>query len=66
MDERVFPEWEIPFFRKGMRSFWVFRIAAYGFLGIITVIVALSCVAAVHGPARRIREMAVTETINEL
>lgn len=35
-------------------------------LTIITVIVALSCVAAVHSPARRISEMAITETINEL
>lgn len=35
-------------------------------LAIITVIVALSCVVAVHTPARRIREMAITETINEL
>lgn len=35
-------------------------------LAMITVIVALSCVAAVHAPAKRIREMAVTETINEL
>lgn len=35
-------------------------------LVIITAIVALSCVAAVRTPARRIREMAITETINEL
>lgn len=35
-------------------------------LTIITLIVALSCVAAVRTPARRIREMAITETINEL
>ncbi|MDE5718571.1 MAG: ABC transporter permease, partial [Lachnospiraceae bacterium] len=35
-------------------------------LAVITVIVALSCVAAVRAPARRIREMAITETINEL
>ena len=35
-------------------------------LAIITVIVALSCIAAVHAPAKRIRDMAVTETINEL
>ena len=35
-------------------------------LTVITVIVALSCVAAVRAPARRIREMAITETINEL
>lgn len=35
-------------------------------LTIITVIVALSCVAAVHSPARRISEMAITETIGEL
>ena len=35
-------------------------------LTIITVIVALSCVAAVQSPARRISEMAITETINEL
>lgn len=35
-------------------------------LTIITLIVALSCVAAVRAPARRIREMAITETINEL
>lgn len=35
-------------------------------LTVITIIVALSCVAAVHAPAKRIREMAITETINEL
>ncbi|MDE6405958.1 MAG: ABC transporter permease [Lachnospiraceae bacterium] len=35
-------------------------------LTIITIIVVLSCVAAVRAPARRIREMAITETINEL
>lgn len=35
-------------------------------LTIITLIVALSCAAAVRAPARRIREMAITETINEL
>lgn len=35
-------------------------------LTMITIIVALSCVAAVHTPAKRIREMAITETINEL
>ena len=35
-------------------------------LVIITVIVVLSCVAAVRTPARRIREMVITETINEL
>ena len=35
-------------------------------LTIITLIVVLSCVAAVRAPARRIREMAITETINEL
>ncbi len=33
---------------------------------VITVIVALSCVAAVRTPARRLRKMAITETINEL
>ncbi|MDE6387862.1 MAG: FtsX-like permease family protein [Lachnospiraceae bacterium] len=35
-------------------------------LVIITAIVAVSCVVAVRTPARRIREMAITETINEL
>lgn len=35
-------------------------------LAVITMIVALSCAAAVRAPARRIREMAITETINEL
>lgn len=35
-------------------------------LAVITNIVALSCVAAVYAPARRIRETAITETINEL
>lgn len=35
-------------------------------LAIITFIVALSCVVAVHTPAKRIRDMAITETINEL
>ena len=35
-------------------------------LAIITIIVAFSCVVAVCIPARRIREMVITETINEL
>lgn len=35
-------------------------------LTIITLIVILSCVAAVRSPARKIRDMAITETINEL
>ena len=35
-------------------------------LAVITGIVALSCVAAVWVPAGKIREMAITETINEL
>ena len=35
-------------------------------LTVITLIVALSCVAAVRTPVKRIREMAVTEAINEL
>ena len=35
-------------------------------LAMITLIVVLSCVAAVRAPAKRIREMAITETINEL
>lgn len=33
---------------------------------IITAIVAVSCVVAVRNPAKRIREMAITDTINEL
>lgn len=37
-----------------------------GPLAIITVIVVLSCVVAVRTPAKRIRDMAITETINEL
>lgn len=35
-------------------------------LTIITLIVILSCVVAVRTPARRIQDMAITETINEL
>lgn len=35
-------------------------------LGVITAIVVLSCAAAVYAPARRIRKMPITETINEL
>lgn len=34
-------------------------------IAVITLIVLLSCVMAVHMPAKRIREMAVTEVINE-
>lgn len=33
---------------------------------IVTTIFALACVAAVYTPAKRIREMAITDTINEL
>lgn len=35
-------------------------------LTIITLVVVLSCVVAVRTPAKRIRDMAITETINEL
>ena len=35
-------------------------------IAIIIPIVVLSCVAAVHAPAKRIRDMAITDTINEL
>ncbi|MBD5474830.1 MAG: hypothetical protein HDR17_02425, partial [Lachnospiraceae bacterium] len=33
---------------------------------IVLLIFVLACAAAVHAPARRIREMAITETVNEL
>ena len=33
---------------------------------IVTAIFALACAAAVYAPAKRIRDMAITETINEL
>lgn len=42
--------WEIPF----------------STITVIVLLVSISCVAAVHAPAKRIREMAVTATINEL
>ncbi|MBS6397331.1 MAG: ABC transporter permease [Clostridiales bacterium] len=35
-------------------------------MAVIVLLVALSCVAAVYAPAKRIRNMAVTDTINEL
>ena len=35
-------------------------------MSIIVLLVALSCVLAVHAPAKRIREMAITETLTEL
>ena len=35
-------------------------------IALIVLLVAVSCVAAVHGPARRIRNMPITATINEL
>ncbi len=35
-------------------------------IGIICLLVALSCVIAVHGPSKRMRGMAVTDTINDL
>lgn len=35
-------------------------------IGIILLLVSISCVAAVHAPAKRIRNMAITATINEL
>ncbi|MDO4169956.1 MAG: FtsX-like permease family protein [Lachnospiraceae bacterium] len=35
-------------------------------IAIIFLLVAFSCVIAIHGPAKRIRNMAVTDTINEL
>lgn len=35
-------------------------------IGIIILLVMFSCVVAVHGPAKRMQSMAITETINEL
>lgn len=35
-------------------------------IAIIFLLVAFSCVIAVHGPAKRIRNMAITDTINDL
>ena len=35
-------------------------------IALIVLLVAVSCVLAVHGPARRIRNMPITATINEL
>ena len=35
-------------------------------IGIIILLVMFSCIVAVHGPAKRIQSMAITETINEL
>lgn len=37
-----------------------------GAIGIIFLLVAVSCVAAVYGPAKRIHNMTITATINEL
>ena len=38
----------------------------FGTIGIIILLVVFSCIAAVHGPAKRMRNMAITDTINEL
>ena len=35
-------------------------------IGIIILLVMFSCIIAVHGPAKRMQSMAITETINEL
>ena len=35
-------------------------------IALVVLLVAASCVLAVHGPARRIRNMPITATINEL
>ena len=35
-------------------------------IGIIILLVMFSCIVAVHGPAKRMQSMAITETINEL
>ncbi|NBJ93558.1 ABC transporter permease [Parablautia muri] len=35
-------------------------------IAVILLLVSVSCIAAVHAPAKRIRNMAITETINEL
>lgn len=42
---------------------WSLPVSA---ISVILLIVAMSCIAAVYSPSRRIRNMAVTETINEL
>lgn len=42
---------------------WTFPIAP---VAIILILVVLSCAAAVYAPSKRIRNMAVTDTINEL
>lgn len=35
-------------------------------IALVVLLVAVSCVLAVHGPAKRIRNMPITATINEL
>lgn len=35
-------------------------------IGIVFLLVAFSCAAAVHGPSKRMRSMAITDTINDL
>lgn len=42
---------------------WDFPFTA---IGMICLLVALSCVAAVYGPSKRMRNMAITDTINDL
>lgn len=42
---------------------WTFPVSA---IAIILVLVAVSCIAAVYAPSKRIKNMAITDTINEL
>lgn len=35
-------------------------------IGIVLILVAFSCIVAVHAPAKRMRNMAITETINDM
>lgn len=38
----------------------------YTTIGIVLILVAFSCIVAVHAPAKRMRNMAITETINDM
>lgn len=42
---------------------WTFPVSA---IAVILVLVAASCIAAVYAPSKRIKNMAITDTINEL
>ena len=42
---------------------WTFPVGA---IIVILVLVAVACIAAVYAPSKRIKDMAITDTINEL